>query len=365
MAARDRAADHQPAAHGASGCGRQSLAHADMQTGPASDAARVADPRRHRSPRRSVCRADLDADLRVQRDPHRQLLGAAARRWRRQPAGEPCVLAAQLQRTADPGAAMNDARRQSAWLDANQKLLVADLARLKRRLACEADDAARFEADVAAAAETMSMPSAIDLIVAAFDLSRFERDLLMLCAGVELDAQFASACATARGAGGVTFALALAVLDEPHWSALAPAAPLRRWRLIDTEPGRALTTAPLHIDERILHFLAGINLLDARLQPLLDARSAPALMPTEQRALADKIAATWSRQPVPRSLIHLAGDDATGAEDVASTVAAQLGLQLLVLRAETLPAGAADLDSLITLWEREAALLPAALLVQC
>ena len=69
-----------------------------------------------------------------------------------------------------------------------------------------------------------------------FGLSPFERDVLLLCAGIELESRFAEACAAVHGTEQCcypTFALALATLPEPHWSALAPGRPLRRWRLVD------------------------------------------------------------------------------------------------------------------------------------
>jgi ATPase family associated with various cellular activities (AAA) len=252
-----------------------------------------------------------------------------------------------------------------AWSTANQELLVLELARLKLRLVPEAGDPAELDAIISAQRAAMPSPPAIDLIVEAFDLSPFERALLMLCAGFEMDAQFATACATASERGGPTFALALALLDEPHWSALTPAGPLRACRLIDVEAGHALTTAPLRVEERILHFLAGVNMLDPRLRPVLTAYEPPLLMAKHQQLLAGKLAADWAQAVAPRRIIHLSGDDPPGAEDVAAAAAARLGLQLLVARAETLPASAVELDGFMTLWEREAALLPAALLVQC
>ena len=64
-----------------------------------------------------------------------------------------------------------------------------------------------------------------------------------------------------------TFGLALAVLDDPHWSAVSPARPLRYWQLVDVDRG-SLLHAPLRIDERILQFLIGVPAVDERLQAL-------------------------------------------------------------------------------------------------
>ena len=86
----------------------------------------------------------------------------------------------------------------------------------------------------------------------------------------------------------ITFALALATLADPHWSALAPSAPLRRFRLIDMEGEQGLTAAPLRIEERVLHYLAGVNQLDARLEGFLQSRPQPVWIAEEHRALAER-----------------------------------------------------------------------------
>src|SRR5437879_11021283 len=49
-------------------------------------------------------------------------------------------------------------------------------------------------------------PSALDRISEAFSLSPFERDLLLLCAGTELDGSFASLCGNAQGDARLNFA---------------------------------------------------------------------------------------------------------------------------------------------------------------
>jgi hypothetical protein len=251
----------------------------------------------------------------------------------------------------------------ATWIEANQRALAAELLRLRRRIV--GDAVADDPENGGVAGLEMSSPTAIDAIVHAFDLSPFEREVLLLCAGLEMDAQFAAAWAKANGGRSATFATALGTLSEPHWSALTPGRPLRRWRLIEVEPNQALTAAALRIDERILHFLAGINLLDQRLRPLLTAHDPSRLIAEQQQTLANSIAAAWTRRSTPRTVIHLTGNDFAGAEDIAAAAAAATGLQLHVMRAEDVPAGAADLESFVTLWEREAVLLPAALLVRC
>ena len=91
-----------------------------------------------------------------------------------------------------------------------------------------------------------------------------------------------------------TFSLALAALDEPHWSALSPAGPLRRWRLIELTGSDTLTTARMRIDERVLHYLAGVSHLDDRLAGLLEAASASGELPASHGELARQAAHAWA-----------------------------------------------------------------------
>ena len=118
------------------------------------------------------------------------------------------------------------------------------------------------------AAGQLPGPSALETLTADFGLSEFERDVLLLCAGPELDASFSSLYAAAQNDPQrtyPTFSLALAALPNAHWSAITPDAALRRWRLIDIGAGPALMFSSLRIDERVVHYLLGVNYLDDRL----------------------------------------------------------------------------------------------------
>jgi hypothetical protein len=248
------------------------------------------------------------------------------------------------------------------WVDANQASLASEFARLKRRLGFEPD-----EGGLAEEIEEMDPPAAIDRLCALFGLSAFERDIVLLCAGVEMDSKLAALCGEAAGSSQrahATFGLALSALSEPHWSALTPSRPLRRFRLIEIESGHGLTTAALRIDERILHYVAGLNAPDQRLRSLTPANPDPDWIADEHKTIADeaiRILETWQLDP---PVLHLCGDDPHGQEDAAGLAARRLGFRLLTVGADVLPAGA-DLDLFALLWQREALLLPAALLIQC
>lgn len=254
------------------------------------------------------------------------------------------------------------------WTTANQQLLVAEFARLRRLLGEDTDRGSALEAQsrVDALRARMPAPAAIDTLAQLFQLSAFERDVLLLAAGVEMDARLAALCGEASGQAQkprATFGLALAALPDPHWSAIAPVEALRRWRLIDIDEGAGLTAARLKLDERVLHFIGGLNYLDHRLRPLFEAVPNAGLMADAHRAIAvelvERLRAHHGRLPA----VLLAGDDTDGQRDIAATVAGVLGLALFALRASDIPAPAHEQASLATLWQREATLLGSGLLI--
>ncbi len=99
-------------------------------------------------------------------------------------------------------------------------------------------------------------PSALERLCKLFQLSEFEKSILLLCAGMEVRADFASLCATAHGDPRMnypTFSLALAVFTNPEWKAFAPSSRLRRWRLIEVGRGERVTASSIKIDTLPTH----------------------------------------------------------------------------------------------------------------
>ncbi|WP_445516923.1 ATP-binding protein [Streptomyces sp. NEAU-174] len=217
-------------------------------------------------------------------------------------------------------------------------------------------------------AQAIPGPAALDALAACFGLSTFERQLVLLAAAAELDPTAAARCAAASGDPArayPTFSLALAALDEPHWSALTPVSPLRRWRLVDLDEETRLTTSRLRIDERILHFLAGSPYLDARLHGLLRRAQPPRTLPPSYDRAADQVAAGWNEsRPEAPLRVELVGGDLTTRTDIAAEAARRTGLALYVMASDDVPTDAAERDRLARLWQREAVLLPAALLLE-
>ncbi|MGP3999964.1 ATP-binding protein [Streptomyces sp. 8N706] len=208
----------------------------------------------------------------------------------------------------------------------------------------------------------------LDALVSCFALSSFERDILLLTAAAEVDPTTAGRCAAASGDPArthPTFSLALAALPDPHWSALTPLGPLRRWRLVELDDDTRLTGSRLRIDERILHFLAGTPYLDSRLHGLLRRAPAPPDLPDSYERAAAQVASGWTDAGLdepPR--VELVGGDHRSRSDIAAAAARRTGLALYAMAADDVPTDPADRDRLARLWQREAILLPAALLLE-
>ena len=253
------------------------------------------------------------------------------------------------------------------WYAANQRYLSAALGGMRARLE-EPRGAPASPADGEDWA-ALGAPPALQIVAERFGLSSFERDLLLLCAGVELDSHFAGRLAELQGDPQrvyPTFSLALSILPDPHWSALAPSRPLRRWRLIDLFPGSgALTQSPLRIDERILHFLVGVEHTDERLAGIVHPYLSEASLLPSQEHLAERIARAWTNaQAGHLPVVQLTGSDPAARRQVAAAACARLGLGMQILPTLALPTEPRELEALLRLWEREAALSQWGLLLE-
>jgi hypothetical protein len=250
---------------------------------------------------------------------------------------------------------------EPSFAEQERSPLVAEINRVRALLAAFRDGQPPEPAGVVAperAGDSQGPATAVDQLVRVFGLSPFERDLVLLTAAIELDGDVAALASTILGATDPrpTFGLALSILPSGHWDAIAPASPLRYWRLVELGPGPTLPTRPLRIDERVLHHLTGISAVDERLDGIafIGAASVP-LAPSQirlTRVLADTVATGGA------AVVILDGEDVPARLDVAQHVASTLGLVPLVVRVAALPA-VNELARVARLIDREVALLGA------
>ena len=254
------------------------------------------------------------------------------------------------------------------WIERNQQQLGVALAAILARLDAYATADAPLGDEPAL---VLDVPS-LDAIGALFNLSEFERGLVLLAGAVELSSSVALACSLAHGDARrphATFGLALATLPGAFWSAISPDAPLRRWRLVHVENGGSLTQAAVRLDERILHLLAGVDGPDAALAPFVTVvPTTGAPLPRSQQAIADTVVATWRAANAGTSRArsaHLYGAERDHLRAVSDGIAAAIGAATtLVVDPVALPPPGPELETVVAAMERECLLTGSLLVVE-
>lgn len=269
------------------------------------------------------------------------------------------------------------------WTEVNQRFLMASVKLMQEQLQfyqsslnkgkddlSEVSTSIHAEADLKSPAGDLPFDSALDILVDTLGLSSFERSILLVCAGVELDSGLSRLMANLQGEPSSllpTFSLALAALPDAHWSALSPGAPLRYWKLIELLNDRQfITKSPLKIDEHILHYITGVRHLNERLREVVEPVLADEpLMPSQQK-LADSMKETCSLAfgnltPV----IQLAGDNNFDKAAICAVACSGLGKHLYTISTYSIPAASREMMDLALLWNREAALNALAILLDC
>ncbi|MGZ8439045.1 MAG: ATP-binding protein, partial [Candidatus Limnocylindrales bacterium] len=128
--------------------------------------------------------------------------------------------------------------------------------------------------------------------------------------------------------------------------ALTPLAPLRRWRLVALADG-GLVDASLRLDERILHFLAGLDELDERLAPILRP------LPAGADRAGDRHEAIHRMFDAGIRTVQVTGRDDQARTAAIAEAAAAHGATPVLLREDDLPAHPDDRHAITMLIARE------------
>ena len=260
------------------------------------------------------------------------------------------------------------------WINANQKYLSLSLQLVYQNLQNYASanagkketiDSTGLQQELTALLASMQYAPALETIVQVFGLSGFEKNILLLCTGVELDAQFSILLSKINGNSQPSFALALSVFNKSHWSAISPGGALRYWNIIEIGNGSIKTQTPINIDEHILYYLTGVGTVNEKLLSFADfvnitENPSPKLQQNLNKLIAEKL---QDKKIFPS--IILAGNDVRDRSIAANYIADKTGLQLFRIPAFSLPTGNADASELANLWNREAMLSRYMLMLDC
>jgi AAA+ superfamily predicted ATPase len=262
---------------------------------------------------------------------------------------------------------------QKQWIDLNKSYLMAAVTEVKTELL---DYAERMKlkhglSNLVEPVEPggkdpgkshLDLPAlpALQVLADSFQLSSFERKILVMCAGTELDVELAAFIANLQKNGSPlpTLSLALGAFKDSHWSAIYPEAPLRFWNLINLSGNGLLTHSTCTINEYALHYLLGINQLDHQLAThlklvMLEGNLVPSHWAV-MSALTSQMSGFAKSGKYP--LVQLLGDN---HEDKASVVAAAFASQdftIYKMQFAELPAGFKDLAGFTRSWNRSALL---------
>lgn len=201
--------------------------------------------------------------------------------------------------------------------------------------------------------------SALEYLCEVFNLGGFERRLLVLCAAVQLDAEFSQLCAEMHNDPGnrqPNFDMALRLFNDGCWLPFLPQSSLRYWRLVEPADPRQPNLTPLYIDEPVLHYLAGYAATDQVLAALLVPVTDSGPPVPSHEALAGQISELFTHQSAggQRGLVHLLGPDHDAKVAVARRAAALNAVSLRRIDANLLPQDTKSLHELYLRLEREA-----------
>lgn len=205
---------------------------------------------------------------------------------------------------------------------------------------------------------------ALEQLCKVFELSPFERKVLLLCAARTLHPQVPALCAHAQGDANLTyptFQLAIALFPDVHWDALHPQRPLRLWHLLSLAENEDITHTKLEIDESILHYLLGNVYQDQELALLLEslALPAPSLSVSHQKIVELAISGLLTSHPV-----QLCGWNLEDKRAIAQNIGDYFQLPVQVLSSRHLPSDPKELKHMVFRWRRGMLLAPTLLLLE-
>jgi hypothetical protein len=126
--------------------------------------------------------------------------------------------------------------------------------------------------------------------------------------------------------------------------------------------------SPLRIDERVLHYLMGVQHLDERLMGMVEPVEVMQGLVLSHEQVAEETIAAWSVEAndlLKLPVLQLCGTEVASKRPIAAIACDYLGLNLYTIAAHSIPTNPSDLNQFKLLWEREVALNNSALLIEC
>ena len=221
---------------------------------------------------------------------------------------------------------------------------------------------------------------ALATICTVFNLSPFDRYILLLCAAMELEPYTRILCAEINGNERLAYPtpyLACKTFPDAAWSAFNPSSPLIKWKLIELKTDRLFTQSPIKLNPSILLYLLGSSYEDSQLQGIIkpvNIDSNHQTLPISHQRIVAQIVEIQSRSTEffpDNPVIVLCGDDrraktdlAAGAASVSGSIINQISLSWLAATLNS-PTSELNLETFITLSTRFGRLTDSFFLINC
>lgn len=216
------------------------------------------------------------------------------------------------------------------------------------------------------------LDSNLDILCQKFNVSAFERDILLLCLGIEFLPSIGEFCAKLQGnteKNYPTLSLAISNLPNSSWQVISPTSSLQKWKLIEFTTHLTLTQATISLERRIFYYLLGSTEIDEKLIGIvrpIPERFHTTFLPESQLNLIPSMTEITSNSDSKfEPILQLYGQEMTSKYALAYQTCQKLNRNLFVLSANNLPTKPIQLETLKQRWEREAILSNSVLLLEC
>lgn len=259
----------------------------------------------------------------------------------------------------------------ASWSEQNHAFVDACIRSIRAKLTAavqeNGDNGQGLEGDEVVATlrqleRVMTPPPKLLQLRDAFELSSFEYELLLLCVAAELSSEIGGLCARVQAdqrKRWPSFGLALALLPNPHWSALSPDGPLRRFHLIERLAG-SLTDGLLQVTDRVLQEILGLPCFEEQLRGVVTVPSGLwvpehfGVQLSETRLALEQASAT----------VVLLGGGRALRRSIAARAVASIQLNPLTISAGHIPVDPRERDAFFGLVRREQLLRNAGLIIE-
>ena len=226
--------------------------------------------------------------------------------------------------------------------------------------------------------ETLPAHPPLDRLCNKFNLTQFDRYILLLCVAMELEPGLGSLCAEINKNPGLSYPtphIACKIFPKPSWSAFNPKSGLIKWELIEIKIAAVFTLSQIKINHSILFYLFGEPYSDRGLEDIVKPIDLPAenYLPDSHQEIADSLRQIcWSKSSEKNRspTVQLCGMETAEKRAIASRTASITGsnigrISLNYLSSIVALPNSITLSALTHSWQRTAILTDSVLLIDC